>query len=305
MVDVGRTTTLTTPAKAFTTNVRDTRKEREISKEVSQFHHHHSRKRTRGMDEHLIKRAASDIRTAKRVAALTGAGMSAESGIPTFRDSGGFWERFDPEVYAHIDTFYTAPEKPWQMFRAFQTHVKAEPNPGHLALAEMERMGILREIITQNVDNLHQEAGNTTVIEFHGNFRRAVCLKCRKYYGMAEIPLDVLPPRCDCSGILKPDAVFFGEPIPEDAFARAAEAAHLCDLMLVIGTSAVVYPAAGMPEVAKRAGARIVEINPERTPLTGYVSDYIILGTAGEVLPAIVEEIRKSLPQRRRSSARE
>lgn len=245
--------------------------------------------------ENLIRRAAQDIIEAKTVAALTGAGMSAESGIPTFRDKGGFWEKYDPNVYAHIDTFRYHPEKPWEMMKEFGKQVKAQPNPGHIALAEIEKMGYLTRIITQNVDNLHQEAGNTDVIEFHGNFRRVVCLRCGKYYAMRDVALDVLPPRCDCEGVLKPDAVFFGEPIPEDAFRRAHEASLQCRLMLVIGTSAVVYPAAGMPQIAKKNDASIIEINPEPTPLTGYISDYIIIGKAGDILPAIVKEMKRLL----------
>ncbi len=245
------------------------------------------------MDDQLIKRAAKDIAAAKKVTALTGAGMSAESGIDTFRDKGGFWDRFDPAVYAHINTFYTEPEKPWEMFKEFARQVRALPNAGHAALAEMERMGHLGEVITQNVDNLHQEAGNSDVIEFHGNFRRAVCLECGKYFSIGELALEALPPRCDCSGVLKPDAVFFGEPIPQEAFGRASEAAQSCNLMLVIGTSAVIYPAASMPEIARRAGALVVEINPKTTPLTEFISDYIILGKAGKILPAIVEELKR------------
>jgi len=245
--------------------------------------------------ENLIRRAAQDIVKAKTVTALTGAGMSAESGIPTFRDKGGFWEKYDPNVYANIDTFRSHPEKPWQMMKEFGKQVKAEPNPGHIALAEIEKMGYLKEIITQNVDNLHQEAGNTDVIEFHGNFRRAVCLKCGKYYAMGDVVLEVLPPRCECDGVLKPDAVFFGEPIPEDALRRAHEASLKCTLMLVIGTSAVVYPAAGMPQVAKQSDASVIEINLEPTPLTGYISDYIITGNAGDILPAIVKEMKSLL----------
>ena len=245
--------------------------------------------------ENLIKKAAQDIVKAKRVVALTGAGMSAESGIPTFRDKGGFWEKYDPNEYAHINTFYTSPEKPWQMLKDFGKKVKAKPNPGHVALAEMEKMGYLQEIITQNVDNLHQEAGNTEVIEFHGNFRRAVCLNCGKYYEMKKINLEVLPPRCECNGILKPDAVFFGEPIPEDAFRKAYEASQNCKLMLVIGTSAIVYPAASMPQIAKQNGAKVIEINPETTSLTGYISDYIIIGKAGDTLPEIVREMKNLL----------
>jgi len=241
----------------------------------------------------LIKKVAVDIIKAKRVAALTGSGMSEESGIPTFRDHGGFWERYNPEVYAHIDTFFSQPEKPWQMVKAFDLQLKAKPNPGHLALADMEKRGFLKEIITQNVDNLHQQAGSSVVIEFHGNLRRAVCLVCGKYYGWDEISLEILPPRCECNGVLKPDAVFFGEPIPENAFQRAYEASRQCKLMLVVGTSAVVYPAANIPLIAKQAGAVVVEINPEPTPLTDSVSDYIIIGKAGGILPAILKELKR------------
>ena len=243
--------------------------------------------------EDLIKRAARDIVEAKKVVALTGSGMSAESGIPTFRDQGGFWEKYNPDVYAHIDTFFSQPEKPWQMVKAFDQQLKAKPNPGHLALAEIEKMGFLKEIITQNVDNLHQQAGSTEVIEFHGNLRRGVCLVCGKYYEWGEITLEVLPPRCECNGVLKPDAVFFGEPIPEEAFQRAYEASRKCKLMLVIGTSAIVYPAASIPQVAKQAGAVVVEINPETTPLTDFVSDYSIIGKAGIILPEIVRELKR------------
>ena len=241
----------------------------------------------------LIQRAAQDILIAKRITALTGAGMSEESGIPTFRDKGGFWEHFDPNEYAHIDTFYTNPEKPWQMMRAFQQKVKAVPNPGHLALAELEKLGYLQVIITQNVDNLHQQAGNTDVIEFHGNFRRAICLSCGRYYKMGELDLERLPPHCECKGVLKPDAVFFGEPIPGEAFSRATEVSRNCKLMLVIGTSAVVYPAATMPIVAKQNGASVIEVNPEPTSLSGSISDYILLGKAGEILPGIISELKK------------
>ena len=243
--------------------------------------------------ENLVKRVASDIIKAKKIIALTGSGMSVESGIPTFRDPGGFWEKYNPEVYAHIDTFFSQPEKPWRMVKGFNRQVKAKPNPGHLALAEMENMGFLKEIITQNVDNLHQQAGSSVVIEFHGNLRRAVCLACGKYYAWEEISLKVLPPRCKCDGVLKPDAVFFGEPIPEEAFQRAYGASRKCKLMLVIGTSAVVYPAANIPQIAKQAGAVVVEINPEPTPLTGFVSDYIIPGKAGTILPEIVNELKR------------
>lgn len=245
-----------------------------------------------------IQKAAQDFFHADYATALTGAGMSAESGIPTFRDQGGFWEKYDPEVYAHIDTFSTHPEKPWLMVREFNLVATAKPNPGHLALTALQRMGFLHEIITQNVDNLHQEAGSTGVIEFHGNLRRALCLSCGKYYGFKELDLSVLPPRCACRGVLKPDAVFFGEPIPEKAYREADRASRASTLMVVVGTSAIVYPAASMPLLAKHCGAKVIEVNPEPTALTGSVSDYIIYGTAADVLPCIVSELQKLIDGR-------
>jgi NAD-dependent deacetylase len=247
----------------------------------------------------LIQKAAQDIHNTTYVTALTGAGMSAESGIPTFRDQGGFWEKYDPEVYAHIDTFSTHPEKPWLMVREFNLMVTAQPNPGHLALTALQHMGYLQEIITQNVDNLHQEAGSTRVIEFHGNLRRALCLTCGKFYEFKELDLSVLPPRCACGGVLKPDAVFFGEAIPEKAYREADRASRASTLMVVVGTSAIVYPAASMPLIAKHSGAKVIEVNPEPTPLTGSVSDYIIYGTAAEVLPRIVNELQKLIEGRK------
>ena len=143
------------------------------------------------------------------------------------------------------------------------------------------------------MDNLHQKAGSTSVIDFHGNTRWLVCLECDKKYKLDEVSLEEIPPRCECSAVLKPDAVFFGEPIPMDALRKSQEEASKCDLMLVIGTSAVIQPAASLPAIAKRAGATVIEINPEPTPITGIVSDYLIEGKAGEVLPRIVEAVEK------------
>lgn len=243
------------------------------------------------MDD-LIRRAARAVRTARRTIALTGAGVSAESGIPTFRDPGGIWDRYDPEEYATIQAFMRNPGKVWEMMKEFTTMQTARPNPAHFALAELERMGLLHCIITQNVDNLHQEAGSRDVIEFHGNLRQVVCLSCRKLLPMSEISLESLPPYCGCGGVFKPAGVFFGEPIPTHALYRAREEAQSCDLMLVVGTSAVVYPAADVPRVAKGAGAQVIEVNPERTPLTDYVSDCIILEKAGVAMPQIVAEIK-------------
>jgi NAD-dependent deacetylase len=240
----------------------------------------------------LIERAAQALRGARKALALTGAGISAESGIPTFRDPGGLWDRYDPEEYATIDAFCRNPGKVWQMMRDFTALQTALPNPGHFALAQLEQMGLLHCIITQNVDNLHQAAGSRDVIEFHGNMRQVVCQNCRKVLPLEEISLATLPPYCGCGGVFKPAGVFFGEPIPPHALYRAHEESRDCDVMLVIGTSAVVYPAADMPRVAREAGAQVIEINPERTDLTEWVSDFIIQEKAGIAIPQIVAAIK-------------
>ncbi len=228
--------------------------------------------------------------------ALTGAGMSVESGIAPFRGKGGLWEKYNPEEYIHIDAFRANPAKSWKLLKEMgEAILRARPNPGHLALAELEQMGHLSTIITQNIDGLHQEAGNTDVIEFHGNARRLFCTKCSRQFRAEELRLENLPPGCQCGGIIKPDVVFFGELIPPKALQRAQQEAQSCDLMLVIGTSAVVYPAADISKTAKWCGAEVVEINPQPTPLSFSVSDYIIKGTAGKVLPQIVEELKSDL----------
>lgn len=243
----------------------------------------------------LIARAAKDIVDSQKTIALTGAGISVESGIPDFRSAGGLWSRYDPEEYAHISAFQTNPEKVWQMLQEMMELVLgAEPNPAHIALAELELVGLLSSVITQNVDGLHQRAGSKEVIEFHGSNQWLVCLECGNRQEASSLSFEVIPPRCpECSRILKPDVVFFGEPIPWEAQTRSFEEARTCDVVLVVGTSAVVYPAAGIPTTAKQNGAKVVEINMEPTPLTNRVSDYLIQGAAGQILPKIVEEVRR------------
>jgi len=246
------------------------------------------------MDE-LIKKAAADLAAARNVVALTGAGISTESGIPPFRGKGGLWERFDPMEIAHIDAFMRDPARVWNLLvKEMKTIVdSASPNDGHKGLARLEARGILKTIITQNIDGLHQAAGNTDVIEFHGNFAWQRCMDCSRKYQTSQVDISEVPPRCSCGGILRPDAVFFGEIIPPEAMRRSRQAAADCDLMLVVGTSAVVQPAALMPVFAKEAGAKIVEINPEKTPLTGQISDYLIRGNAGEVMNRILQQLEK------------
>jgi NAD-dependent deacetylase len=246
------------------------------------------------MDD-LIKQAAEDLVTARNVTALTGAGISIESGIPPVRGKGGLWERFDPMEIAHIDALMRDPARVWTILVKEMKEIvdTANPNDGHRGLAKLEEMGKLKTVITQNIDGLHQAAGNTDVIEFHGTFAWQRCMDCGQKYETRKVDISEIPPRCTCSGILRPDAVFFGEMIPRDALWRSRQIASDCDLMLVVGTSAVVQPAALMPVVAKENGAKVVEINPERTPLTDEISDYLILGEAGDVMNQIIEKLEQ------------
>jgi NAD-dependent deacetylase len=244
-----------------------------------------------------IEKLARSIIKAKKVVALCGAGMSVESGIASFRGKGGLWEKYNPEEYGHIDTLRHHPEKAWIMLREMSREImKAQPSKGHLALAELERLGCLSSIITQNVDGLHHVAGSKNVIEFHGNMQAVVCMECGDMQPSSNINVDDSPPRCKkCQGAFKPDAIFFGEAIPVDALTRSHFDSRTCNLMLVIGTSALVYPAATMPEIARSAGAEVVEINPSETPLTGHVSDCILRGPAGEVLDRLVAQVKELL----------
>lgn len=248
------------------------------------------------MDD-LIKRAAKDLATAQKAVALTGAGISVESGIPPFRGKGGMWEKIDPMEYAHIDAFMKDPAKVWNVLikGMKKTLDQAKPNDAHKGLARLEELGILKTIITQNVDGLHQMAGNTDVIEFHGTFAWQRCLDCNKKCETSRIDMTHIPPRCECGGIYRPECVFFGEMIPPQHLLRSRQVASECDIMLVVGTSAVVQPAALMPVIAKESGSKVIEINPEKTPLTGITSDYLIMGKAGEIMNGILAELEPLL----------
>lgn len=245
----------------------------------------------------IIKQAAEDLAKSKKAVALTGAGISVESHIPPFRGKGGIWEKFDPMEYAHIDAFLKNPGKVWNALLKDMKEIidSAKPNDGHRGLARLEQMGILKTVITQNVDGLHQMAGNTDVIEFHGNFAWHYCMECNNRIKTKDVDLSEIPPRCACGGIYRPECVFFGEMIPPLNLMRSRQISSTCDLMLVIGTSAIVQPAALMPIIAKQSGAKVIEINPEQTPLTGSISDYIVTSKAGEAINRIMAQLQTLL----------
>ncbi len=228
---------------------------------------------------------------ARFVAVLTGAGISAESGVPTFRDSqSGLWARFDPLELATPEAFARNPKRVWDWYAMRRNSVaRAQPNAGHRALVTVEEQVSQFVLVTQNVDGLHRRAGSASVVELHGNIERVKCSREGTVVEAWKEPADGEPPRCSaCGAFLRPDVVWFDEMLPADALARAEAAARACDVLLVIGTSAEVYPAAALPQLAQHAGAIVVEINPDVTPLTGR-ADFAVRGSAGDVLPALVD----------------
>ena len=233
------------------------------------------------------------LRKAKRIAVLTGAGISAESKIPTFRDAmTGLWASFSPEELATPEAYARNPGMVWDWY-AFRRKMCAEalPNPGHLALAELEKRVAHFALTTQNVDGLHQRAGSVRVFELHGSIARVKCADTGLLLGGDVPEYDKPPPRHpETGGMLRPDVVWFGEPLPEDALLESAAAARNADVYFTIGTSALVYPAAGLPVEAQRAGATVVEINPDETPFTNLAA-FSLRGKAGEILPALLDAL--------------
>ncbi len=235
-----------------------------------------------------MERIRGWIASAGSIAALTGAGISAESGIPTFRGAGGLWREYRAEDLATPEAFERDPKLVWEWYDWRRGVIAgAEPNAGHRALAELARRVPEFTLITQNVDGLHDRAGSAGVLKVHGDIWtvRCVVCGCEREDRRAKIP--ELPPRCSCGGIERPGVVWFGESLPGDVWARAEDAAHNADLFLIIGTSAVVYPAAGLAELAKSRGARVVEINIAETPVSHRV-DASLRGTAAEILPQLL-----------------
>lgn len=241
----------------------------------------------------MIKKTANAILNSKITIALTGAGISVGSGIPPFRGKGGLWEKYDPDEYAHVEAFKKNPQKVWIMLKEMIDTIRAaKPNAAHFALATLEDLGHIEGIITGNVDYLHQTAGSKNVLELHGNNRNLICMKCGRNYPI-ERYLKEIPPKCECGYPLRPEVVLFGEPLPSQTLFGSYALAKDCDLMLVIGTSAVVSPMSHMPLIAKENGAKVIEINLEETFLTNFISDWMIKGVAEDILPKIVKMVKE------------
>lgn len=250
-----------------------------------------------------IGRVVEMIRRAGRVVVFTGAGVSTESGIPDFRSPGGIWTRFDPEDFT-IERFLASAEtrrRQWQFLLLGGLLRDARPNAAHEAIAELEKIGRLECVITQNIDDLHQKAGNDSsrVYELHGSLKWLRCLKCRRRFPLARLVEEFRdsadPPDCpSCRGILKPDVVFFGEPLPEETLSLAMRQARECDLFIVVGSSLVVYPAAYLPLIAKEAGAALVIVNLTETPADG-IADVVIRAKAGETMGRIISRLKEGI----------
>jgi NAD-dependent deacetylase len=237
------------------------------------------------VDKAELLEAAAILGSARRVAALTGAGVSAESGVPTFRGDGGFWKGYRAEDVATPEAFARDPRLVWEFYN-FRRELlfDVQPNPAHRALVELENRAGDFTLITQNVDGLHRRAGSRNVLEVHGNLWRVRCTGCARIAERRREKLSELPVCETCGALLRPDVVWFGETLPEDVWSRAVAAATQCDCLIVAGTSAVVYPAAGL---VHRARGRVIEVNLDETPASGAAS-VSLLGKAGEVLPELV-----------------
>jgi NAD-dependent deacetylase len=233
--------------------------------------------------------AGQRLRAAGRVVALTGAGISAESGVPTFRGPGGLWRQYRPEDLATPEAFARDPHLVWEWY-AWRREMIAplRPNAAHEALVALEQRVPEFLLATQNVDGLHAAAGSRRIIELHGTIWRLRCTSCGEERDDRRVPMAEIPPRCRCGALLRPGVVWFGEALPEEALTASFEAAQAADVVLVVGTSSLVYPAAALPQAARAAGAFVVEINPEPTPLTP-LADVSLRGTAAALVPALVE----------------
>jgi len=246
------------------------------------------------MKVEISDRLSSKLVSQTRVAVLTGAGISAESGVPTFRGKEGLWKKFRPEELATFDAFMANPQLVWEWYQYRRKILEeVKPNPGHTALAEFGKFFKDFNLITQNVDGLHQKAGSSEVIELHGNIKRNKCTGCGKMLETLVGLKEETPPLCQCGEKIRPDVVWFGEMLPQEAIDKAFFVSSESDLFFSVGTSAVVHPAASLPVMAKKNGAFLVEVNIEPTELS-FIADEKLLGKAGDILPEIVKLLRKN-----------
>lgn len=240
----------------------------------------------------LLDELAATLPTVSRVAVFTGAGISAESGVPTFRSPDGIWAKFKPEELANINAFMANPERVWDWYEHRRTVVdEARPNAGHYAIVELESLFDRVDVITQNVDGLHARAGSQYIHELHGSLHVHRCLNCSRPYVLTTHEKGV--PHCpECGGLIRPGVVWFGEDLPQDVWQRAEDATRESDLFLSVGTSTVVYPAAQLPFLAVSLGKYVIEVNPEPTDLSSQAST-ALQGTAGDILPQLITYIKK------------
>lgn len=233
------------------------------------------------------------LTNARLVTVFTGAGVSAESGVATFRAQGGLWSKFKPEELANLDAFLANPQMVWEWYQARREVVlNAKPNDGHHAIAGLEEFVPHVSVVTQNIDGLHTEAGSSEVIELHGNIRKNFCQNCGVRYDDLELLTEHHVPSCPCGGNIRPDVVWFGELLPSTAIELAEKRAKECNILFSVGTSSIVWPAAGLPLLALDSGAYVVEINPAQTPLTRHAHESI-RGTSGVVMPEIMRLLRE------------
>lgn len=238
------------------------------------------------------KEFTDKLSESKRLVFFTGAGISAESGIPTFRGKDGIWNKLKPEELANFNAFLRNPQMVWEWYNHRKKIIHdSKPNSGHLAIAEFEKYFDDVTVVTQNIDNLHRRAGSTKIYELHGNIERNYCIKCHTFYN-EELDFSDGVPKCKCGGLIRPDVVWFGEFLPADQLEESEKAAIRSDIFFVVGTSAVVYPAAGLVYTAKRSGSFIVEVNIEETEVTS-IADVSFFGEAGKVLPAVLEKVKE------------
>ena len=242
------------------------------------------------VDDIRLSQAAELIRRSKYTMAFTGAGISVESGVPPFRGEDGIWSKYDPRTL-ELNYFYANPYESWTVIRElfYNFFGNAKANDAHQALARFEEKGLLECVVTQNIDNLHQQAGSENVYEFHGNSQKLVCVQCRTYFTSEDIDFDMLPPQCKCGGLIKPDFIFFGEAIPMEAYQRSVRAAGKAELLILIGSTGEVMPAAQIPYMAKQNGAMIIEVNTELSKFTSPITDVFLHGKAGEVMRQLYE----------------